>query len=196
MNKVQPAMARSAAVQAKSPKPRTRLVVANDANIGPYVDESRIAFLRVKVVWFALLANTFIIPVMILIIAATYDVVAWKASIGAFIIAAGAISIGISFPFADRYRVTNNDMIKDYQRSRRCDPALSAKLMRLLLIGAVCAELPSVAGLIHFFATHEIIASLLLCAPAIALMLVAYHPVEPRLLPKAPQPEAKPEKSE
>jgi hypothetical protein len=136
------------------------------------------AVMRVRIMWVALLVNTFVIPGLILFIAATYDVVPWKASIGAFIIAAGAISICASFPFADQFRRINNDINQEVERYRRYDPAHGQKLMRLLFIGAICAELPSIAGMVHFFTTSEIIASLLLCAPAIALMMVAYHPVQ------------------
>lgn len=136
------------------------------------------AVVRVRIMWFALLLNTFVIPALIILIAATYDIVPWVANTGAFIIAGGAISICISFPFADRFRRTNAELNKEAERYRRFDPARGQKLMRLLFVGAICAELPSLAGMLHFFATGEIIASMLLCAPAIALMMVAYHPVE------------------
>jgi hypothetical protein len=188
MSKAQTAMARAVAAPSKSSPRPLRVAAAVRAVPRPVLDEVQLAVMRVKIVWFAMLANTFIIPALIVFIAATYDVVAWKASIGAFIIAAGAVSICASFPVADRFRATNNEINKDYQRSRNANPEQTSKMMRLLLIGAVLAELPSIAGLVHFFATHEIIASLLLCAPAIGLMLVAYQPVEPRLMPKAPEP--------
>lgn len=190
MSKVQATVARAVAAPSKS-SPRRAPDAAAVHAVPPRPaldDDAQLAVMRVKIVWFAMLVNTFIIPALIVFVAATYDVVAWKASIGAFIIAAGAVSICASFPVADRFRATNNEIIKDYQRSRSVDPEQAAKMMRLLLIGAVLAELPSLAGLVHFFVTHEIIASLLLCAPAIGLMLVAYHPVEPRLASKAPAP--------
>ena len=45
-----------------------------------------------------------------------------------------------------------------------------------MFVGAECAELPAFAGLVYFFMTREPIGSLLLCAPAVIMMLVLYRP--------------------
>ncbi len=170
----QPTQQRAAAAQRTTPqaaRPRTASRVRDP------MKEAISAVMRVRIMWGALLVNTFVIPGLILFIAATYDVVPWKASIGPFIIALGAISICLSFPFADRYRKANTDINQEVERYRRYNRAEGQKMMKLLFIGAICAEVPSIAGMLHFFATSEIIASMLLCAPAIALMMVAYHPI-------------------
>ncbi len=195
MSKMQSAMPRSsgstvsrASVGHAVPAARRARVVATHTPVRSPFQESVSAVMRVRIMWFALLANTVIIPALIIFAAATFDVVPWKQRIGAFIIAVGAISICVSFPFADKFRSINVELIKESERYRRFDPARGQKLMRLLFIGAICAELPSIAGMIHFFATGEIIASVLLCAPAIGLMLVAFHPVSPDARRLAPKP--------
>lgn len=182
MGKMQSAVARAGTATGSQVRARPRPVSATPSRSNQRfrdpMKEAISAIMRVRIMWVALLVNTFVIPGLILFIAATYDVVPWKASIGAFIIAAGAISICVSFPFADQFRKINNEINQEVERYRRYDRAQGQKLMRLLFIGAICAELPSIAGMVHFFTTSEIIASLLLCAPAIALMMVAYHPVQ------------------
>jgi uncharacterized membrane protein len=119
--------------------------------------------------------------VLIVMFAAAFDGVPWSPGMGAFVIAAGAIAITASFPWANQYRNLTFEIVTELERYRRLETRKLQKLMQVLIIGAACAEIPSVFGLIHLFVTGELIASLLLCVPAIALMLVVYKPTELRM---------------
>ena len=148
--------------------------------MAPEVDAADIALHHMTFAWYLVLAGTLVLPFLIMLSAYVYDAMPWASNMGAFIIAGGAVLIGAAFPVANQYRRLSVTMMKQYAQSRKLDEQIVKKLTRLMFVGAVCAELPAFAGLAYFFMTRETIGSLLLCSPAIIMMLVLYRPSDLR----------------
>ncbi|MBI3776708.1 MAG: hypothetical protein HY273_14395 [Gammaproteobacteria bacterium] len=140
------------------------------------VDDADLALHYMSFAWYLIAAGTLALPVLILLSANLYDAIPWGSNAGAFIIAGGALLIGAAFPVASQYRALSVEVMKQYAQTRTFEVARVKKLTRLMFVGAACAELPSIAGLLYFFMTRETIGSLLLCAPAVIMMLVLYRP--------------------
>lgn len=168
----------------REPLPRTVAVtVAPKAKH----DDAQIGVQYLQLMWMLASLKTLLIPSFIVALAATYDTVPWAPSSGAFVIAIGVMTLMISFPFVNQFRTLSVNVEKEYARTSWIEQRHLKKLHRLLLIGTACAELPSMAGLLHFMMTRELISSLLLCMPAVAIMFVALRPEELRthVLPAA-----------
>jgi len=142
----------------------------------PEVEDADIALHQMTFVWYLVLAGTLVLPLLIMLSANVYDAMPWAPNMGAFIVAGGAMLIGVAFPHASQYRTLSIVVMKEYAHSRTLNAQNVKKLTRLMFIGAACAELPAVAGLMYFFMTRDPIGSLLLCAPAVIVMLVLYRP--------------------
>ena len=160
------AVLRSAAIKRPAPV-RVKVLEVNDADIALHL---------MTFAWYLVLAGTLVLPGLIMLSAQVYDAMPWAPNMGAFIIAAGALLIGAAFPVASQYRKLSVTVMKEYAQSRTLNAQNVKKLTRLMFVGAACAELPALAGLAYFFMTREAIGSLLLCAPAVIMMLVLYRP--------------------
>lgn len=161
--------------------PKSKLYTTTKAPVAPKAqptgrDDTQLAVQRLKYIWFVASLKSLFIPAAIFLIAATYDMVPWAPRSGAFVIAAGVMIIMVSFPFVNQYRSLFLELEKEYGRYGKTEPNRFSKLYRLLFIGALFAELPSVMGMLHFMMTYELISSLLLCVPAVIIMFVAYRP--------------------
>lgn len=142
----------------------------------PAVDDADLSLHLMTFAWYLVLSGTLVLPVVIMLSASVYDAIPWAPNLGAFVIAGGAILIGAAFPVASQYRTLSVTVMKEYAQSRTLNAQSIKKLTGLMFVGAACAELPAFAGLVYFFMTREAIGSLLLCAPAIIMMLVLYRP--------------------
>lgn len=131
---------------------------------------------RMTFVWYLMLACALAVPVFVILSARFYDAMPWSPNLGAFIIGGGAILIAAIFPFAGRYRAFSVTVMKEYAKSRQLSAESLKSLTYHMLISSACAELPAFAGLIYFFMTREIIGSLLLCTPAVMMILVLFRP--------------------
>ena len=144
--------------------------------VKPSTDNAKMALHRMTFVWCLMLAFTLVVPVFVILSARFYDAMPWSPNLGAFIIGGGAILIAAVIPFAGQYRALSITVMKEYAQSRRLNAQSVKSLTYLMLIAAACAELPAFAGLIYFFMTREIIGSLVLCTPAVMMMLVLFRP--------------------
>ncbi len=142
----------------------------------PKVNDADMALHYMTFAWYLLLIGALVLPALIFLSAHLYDAMPWAPNLGAFIIAGGALLIGVAFPAATQYRKLSIKVMNEYARSRQLHAPSVKKLTRLMFVGTICAELPAFAGLLYFFMTREAIGSLLLCVPAIIVMLVLYRP--------------------
>ena len=165
-------VARSIAIK---PPVAVRVIKPVDV-VKPRTDDAKIELHRMTFVWYLVLACALAVPVFVILSARFYDAMPWSPNLGAFIIGGGAILIAAVFPFARQYRALSITVMKEYAQSRQLNAQSVKSLTYLMLIGAACAELPAFAGLIYFFMTREIIGSLLLCTPAIMMILVLFRP--------------------
>ena len=146
----------------------------------PKADAADIALHHMTFAWYLVLVGSLVLPFLIILSARVYDATPLSSNLGAFIIAGGAVLLAAAFPVASQYRKLSLTMMKEYAQSHKLNEQMVKKLTRLMVIGAACAQLPAFAGLAYFFATRETIGSLLLCSPAIILMLVLYRPSDLR----------------
>lgn len=139
-------------------------------------DAADIALHYMNFIWYLMLAGTLVLPFLIVLSSHFYDAMPKSPNLGAFIIAGGVILVGAAFPLASQYRKLSITVMKEYAQSRKLDAQTVKKLTFLMIMGASCAELPAFAGLAYFILTRETIGGLLLCSPAVLLMLVLYRP--------------------
>lgn len=184
MNKLQNGIKRSTNYTMDSPQATQRKPAhrAATVTVAPKAerDDAQVSTKYLRMIWVLASLKTLLIPLFIVAIAAIYDTVPWAPSSGAFVIAIGVMTLMISFPFVNQFRALSEKVEKEYARTAWVEQVQMKKLHRLLFVGAACAELPSLAGLLHFMMTREVISSLLLCMPAVAIMFVALRPEELR----------------
>ncbi len=151
--------------------------------VTPTADAADMALHYMTFAWYLVLAGALVLPLLIMLSAKVYDGMPWASNLGAFIIAGGVLLIGAAFPVAKQYRALSVTVMKEYAQTRKLDAQIVKKLTGLMFLGVACAELPAFAGLGYFFMTRETIGSLLLCSPAVILMLVLYRPGDLRSVP-------------
>lgn len=152
------------------------------AVVKPRADDAQVELLRMSFAWYAVLAGTLVVPVFVILSARFYDAVPWSPNLGAFIMAGGAVLIATVFPFARQYRALSIAVMKEYTQSRQLNAEHVKSLTRLMFLGTACAELPALAGLVYFFMTRATLGSLLLCTPAVLMILVLFRPGDLRSL--------------
>ena len=188
MNKVQRAVATpmgpiSRAAILRSAANKRQVPVRPSAPGVDTADDADMALHYMTFAWYLVLAGALVLPLLIMLSAKIYDGMPWASNLGAFMIAGGVILISAAFPVAKQYRTLSVKVMKEYAQTRKLDAQIVKKLTRLMFLGAACAELPAFAGLAYFFMTRETIGSLLLCSPAVILMLVLYRPGDLRSVP-------------
>ena len=139
-------------------------------------DDAQVELLRMTFAWYLVLAGTLVAPVFVIFSARFYDAIPWSPNLGAFIMAGGAILIAAAFPFARQYRAHSIAVMKEYTQSRQLNAQNLKTMTRLMFLGTACAELPALAGLVYFFMTRATLGSLLLCTPAVLMILVLFRP--------------------
>lgn len=144
--------------------------------------DAQVELLRMSFAWYVVLAGTLVVPVFVILSARFYDAVPWSPNLGAFIMAGGAVLIATVFPFARQYRALSIAVMKEYMQSRQLNAQHVKSLTRLMFLGTACAELPALAGLVYFFMTRATLGSLLLCTPAVLMILVLFRPGDLRSL--------------
>lgn len=128
--------------------------------------------------WHIVVFNSLSIPTIIIILQIFFDVVPFYPEIGAFIMAAGAISIVSCFSFVAKYKAVNEQITVTWNETRKLNRNDLRELISKMYFVAGMAEIPSLAGLFYFLATRDLIASFILCMPAIVVAILC-HPMLP-----------------
>jgi len=119
--------------------------------------------------WYIVVFNSLTIPVIIIALQIFFDVVPFYPEIGAFIMAAGAISIVSSFTSFVKYKAINEKIAVSWNETKKVNKKDLRELISKMYFIAAVAEIPSLAGLLYFLATRDLIASFILCIPAVVM---------------------------
>ncbi len=138
--------------------------------------------IKVMQSWNFMLLNAASIPILIVILHIFFDVVPFYPEIGAFIIAAGAISMVASFSFVARYKVVNEKIAATWNQTKKVNKKDLRELISKMYFVAGMAEIPSLAGLFYFLATRDLIASFILCIPAMVMVIICRPMLPPPVL--------------
>jgi len=122
--------------------------------------------------WMIMLFSAILIPAIIIALQIFFDVVPFYPEIGAFIMAAGAISMVTFFGSFVKYKVINEKLATTWNEEKKVNRKDLRELTSKMLFVAIMAEIPSVAGLLYFLATRDLIASFILCIPAIVMAII------------------------
>lgn len=128
--------------------------------------------------WYVVLFNAISIPTLIIVLQLFFDVVPFYPEIGAFIMAAGSIAILSCFPLVARYKAANEAVSLYWHETRKLNKKALHDLVKKMYFVSAMALMPSLAGLFYFLATRDLIASFILCIPAI-VMAVLCKPMLP-----------------
>lgn len=128
--------------------------------------------------WYVTILNALSIPFLIIFLQLFVDVVPFYPEIGAFIMAGGAISMIACFPLVAKYKEINDRIGNHWNETRRLRKDDLRELVSKMYFVSGMAEIPSLAGLFYFLATRDLIASFILCIPAV-VMAVLCKPMLP-----------------
>ncbi len=128
--------------------------------------------IKVMLSWKLMVLSAVLMPILIIILKIFFDVVPFYPEIGAFIIAAGAISMVTSFSFVVKYKAVNEKIAATWNESKKVKKKDLRELTSKMYLVAAMAEIPSLAGLLYFLATRDVIASFILCIPAVAVAVI------------------------
>jgi hypothetical protein len=116
--------------------------------------------------------NSLFIPALIIALHLFFDVVPFYPEIGAFIMAAGAISIVSSFTSFVKYKAINVKIAVIWNETKKISKKDLRELISKMYFIAGVSEIPSLAGLLYFLATRDLIASFILCIPAVVMAAI------------------------
>lgn len=134
--------------------------------------------IKVMQSWYVVIFNAFSIPVLIVFLLLFYDVVPFYPELGAFILAGGAITVVGSFSLVAKYKEVNDRVGMQWHENHKLKKKDLRELVSKMYFVSAMAEIPSLAGLFYFLATRDLIASFILCIPAI-VMAVLCKPMLP-----------------
>ena len=160
----------------------------------PHVEESEVVRpaakrkqrgpVKVTQSWYLVVFNALCIPALIIFLQIFFDVVPFYPEIGAFIMAIGAISIVACFPFIAKYKEVNERVGISWSETRKLNKKELRELVSKMYLVAGLAEIPSLAGLLYFLATRDLIASFILCIPAIVMAILCKPLLPDKVLAK------------
>lgn len=148
----------------------------------PHVEESEVVRpaakrkkrgpVKVTQSWYLVVFNALCIPALIIFLQIFFDVVPFYPEIGAFIMAIGAISVIACFSVIAKYKEVNERIGMSWAETRKLKKKDLRELVSRMYFVAGLAEIPSIAGLLYFLATRDLIASFILCIPAIVMAIL------------------------
>ena len=86
--------------------------------------------------------------------------------------AIGAISVIACFSVIAKYKEVNERIGMSWAETRKLKKKDLRELVSRMYFVAGLAEIPSIAGLLYFLATRDLIASFILCIPAIVMAIL------------------------
>jgi len=146
--------------------------------VHPVAKRKKRGSVKITLSWHLVVFNTILIPALIIFLQVFFDVVPFYPEIGPFIMVTGAIAIIVCFPFVGKYVEVNQRVGASWSETRKLNRKDLKELVSKMYVVASLAEIPSLAGLFYFLATRDIIASFILCIPAI-VMAVLCKPLLP-----------------
>ena len=148
----------------------------------PHVEESEVVRpaakrkkrgpVKVTQSWYLVVFNALCIPALIIFLQIFFDVVPFYPEIGAFIMAIGAISVIACFSVIAKYKEVNERIGMSWAETGKLKKKDLRELVSRMYFVAGLAEIPSIAGLLYFLATRDLIASFILCIPAIVMAIL------------------------
>lgn len=134
--------------------------------------------------WYIAIFNAIFIPVSIILIQIFFDVVPFYPEMGAFILVAGAIAMVGSLPQFVKFKEINEQVGTTWIEIKKLNKKELRLLVSRMYIVTAMAAIPSVAGLLYFLATRDIIASFILCIPAIVMAALCKPMLPEKVLSK------------
>ena len=135
--------------------------------------------LKVIQSWYIAIFNAILIPVLIILMQIFFDVVPFYPEAGAFILVAGAISMVASLPQFVKFKEINEKVGATWIEIKKINKSELRLLVSRMYVVTAMAGIPSAAGLLYFLVTRDVIASFILCIPAM-VMAVLCKPLLPQ----------------
>jgi len=122
--------------------------------------------------WYLVVCSALCVPSFIIFLQIFFDVVPFYPEAGAFIMVAGTISIINFFRFFVRYQEINQKIAHSWNETKKINKKDLRELVSKMIFVAGMTEISSLTGLLYFFATRDLIASFILCIPAIVVAIL------------------------